>query len=83
MKVIKTTLKHMLLKALGGEKPTQSYSKLCKILVMVANMVNKLPVALRSPMDDDFVPPASSTPLGRTSEVLLESQAVQVAVPWS
>ena len=47
MKVIKATLKHMLLNALGGEEPTPSYSELCTVLVMVANVVNKLPVALR------------------------------------
>ena len=78
MKVIKATLKHMLLNALGGEEPTPSYSELCTVLVMVANVVNKLPVALRSPMDNDFVPLVSSTPLRRTSGALLEPQAVQV-----
>ena len=64
MKVIKATLRYMLLKALGGEEPTPSYSELCTVLMMVANVVNILPVALRFPVDDYFVPLVSSTPLG-------------------
>ena len=44
MKVVKATLRHMLLKALGGEEPNPSYSELCTVLMMVTNVVNKLPV---------------------------------------
>ena len=49
VKVIKATLRYILLKALGGEEPTPSYSKICTVLMMVANVVHKLPVALRFP----------------------------------
>ena len=46
VKAIKGTLKYMLSKTLSGEKRTLSYSDLCTVLAMVANMVNDQPVAL-------------------------------------
>ena len=44
MKAIKVTLKHMLSKTLSAEKPALSYSNLCTVLAMVANVVNERPL---------------------------------------
>ena len=65
-------------KALGEEELSPSYSDLCTVLMMVADVVNELPVALRYPVDDDFMPLVSSTPLGGTPEALPETRAAQV-----
>ena len=52
VKALKMTLKYML----SGEKSNLSYSDLCTLLAVVANMVNKQPVALWSLADDEFMP---------------------------
>ena len=60
VKIVKAPLRHMLLKALGEEEPSPSYSELCTVLMMVADVVNELPVALRYPVVYDFMPLVSS-----------------------
>ena len=77
MKAIKVTLKHMLSKAMSGEKPTLSYSELCMVLAMAANVVNDRPVALRSHTNDNFEALTVNQLLGRTSGATLEPQAVE------
>ena len=71
-------LKHMLSKTLSGEKPTLSYSNLCTVLAMVANVVNERPVTLWSLADDDFVPlTVNQLLLGKTPGASVKHRADQ------
>ena len=56
MKAFKVTLKQMLSKTQSGGKPTLKYEELCAVLTMAANVVNDLPIALKSPTSEDLVP---------------------------
>ena len=72
METLKVILKYRLSWTLCGERPTLSYSALCTLLAIVANVVNKRPVALGT-LADDFAPLTKNQMLiERTPEVAVE-----------
>ena len=73
VKAFKVMLKYLLAKMLNEEETSLSYSDLCTVLAMVANVVNERPVALWTLVDDAFVPLSVKQLLfGRTHEASFE-----------